>query len=181
MKLLKKLAVVLGVLVAVPLVAAVFIKKDFQVEESIVIAQPKNVVFDYLKFLKNQDQFSKWASMDSEMKKSYQGEDGTEGFVSAWESQNPDVGVGEQEIVRIVDGQRIDYELRFKKPMESSSPAWMITEDAEAGGTVVKWGFSGHMAYPMNLFLLMGMEEAIGNDFRVGLQKLKEILESPRS
>lgn len=179
MKILKVLALVLGVLVATPLVVALFVEKDFGVEKSIVISQPKNVVFDYLKFLKNQDEFSKWANMDPEMKKSYRGVDGTEGFVSAWESQNPDVGAGEQEIVRIVDGERIDYELRFKEPMQSKSPAWMITEEAGAGRTTVKWGFSGHMAYPMNIFLLMmDMEKAIGSDFEVGLQKLKEILEA---
>lgn len=29
----------------------------------------------------------------------------------AWESDNDNVGVGEQEIVNMVDGERIDYEL----------------------------------------------------------------------
>ena len=70
-------------------------------------------VFDYVKYLKNQDNFSKWASMDPDMQKTYRGTDVTVGFVSAWASDNPDVGVGEQEIKAITAGQRIDFELRF--------------------------------------------------------------------
>lgn len=110
---LKKFILVLAIIVAIPFVTALFIKKDYQVERVIVINQPVNEVFDYLKHLKNQDNFSKWASMDPDMQKTYRGTDVTVGFVSAWASDNPDVGVGEQEIKAITAGQRIDFELRF--------------------------------------------------------------------
>ena len=36
--------------------------------------------------LKNQDDYSKWASIDSTMKKSYKGIDATPGFVAAWDN-----------------------------------------------------------------------------------------------
>ena len=52
--------------------------------------------------------------MDPDMKKTYRGTDGTVGFVSAWDSEKDDVGKGEQEIIKITDGERIDYELRFQ-------------------------------------------------------------------
>ncbi len=47
------------------------------------------------------------------MKTEYRGTDGTVGFVSAWDSPVRDAGKGEQEITKIDDGKRIDYELRF--------------------------------------------------------------------
>jgi hypothetical protein len=79
--------------------------------------------------------------------------------------------------VKITEGERIDYEIRFLKPFESTSPSYIITENADAG-TKVKWGISGHMPYPMNLMLLfMDMEESIRNDLLTGLNNLKGILE----
>ena len=111
------------------------------------------------------------------MKKNYTGTDGTVGFVSAWESDNKDVGKGEQEIMGITEGQRIDYELRFKEPFESKGGAYMTTADA-GGATKVEWGFEGNMAYPMNIMMLfMDMEKALGPSLAEGLDNLKKELE----
>jgi hypothetical protein len=178
MKLFKKILIALAIIIAIPLIIALFSKKDYAVEREIVINKPKQEVFDYIRYLKNQDNFSKWATMDPAMKKTYRGTDGTVGFVSAWESNKDDVGTGEQEIKKITEGDRIDYELRFIKPFESTEAAYMITEMVSDNQTRVRWGFSGHMAYPMNLMMLfMNFEEMIGGDFETGLVRLKEELE----
>lgn len=178
MKIFKKLLIALAIIIAIPLLLALFIKKDYAVEREIVINKPKPEVFDYVKYLKNQNNYSKWATMDPDMKKTYSGTDGTVGFVSGWESQKDDVGVGEQEIKKITEGERIDYELRFIKPFESTEQAYMITEEAGNNQTKVKWGFKGRMNYPMNLMLLfMDFEGMIGNDFETGLNRLKAELE----
>lgn len=178
MSLLKKILLAVVIIIAIPLIVALFTKKDYEVERQIVIEQPKEEVFDYVKYLKNQDDYSKWANMDPNMKKSYRGTDGEVGFVSAWESDNPDVGKGEQEIVGINEGERIDYELRFFEPFESKEPAYMTTESLGPEQTRVTWGFNGHMDYPMNLMLLfMDFEEMIGNDLETGLKNLKMELE----
>lgn len=179
MKNLKKILVVLGFIVAIPLVLALFIAKEYSVEEEITIQKPKNEVFNYIKHLKNQDEYSKWAAMDPNMEKTFKGTDGTVGFISAWKSGDEHVGVGEQEITAIKEGERIDYDLRFFEPFESSDKAYMITESSAANKTVVKWGFEGKMDYPMNLMLLfMNFEEMLGDDFQTGLQNLKQKLEN---
>lgn len=176
---LKKLLIVIATIIAIPLIMAIFVQDSYEVEREIIINQPKVVVFDYVKLLKNQDNYSKWAQMDPEMTKSYRGIDGEVGFVSAWDSQNPDVGKGEQEIMAIIDGERINFELRFLKPFEASEPAFMSTESVTDNQTKVIWGFSGHMDYPMNImFLLMDFEQIIGDDLQTGLNNLKVILES---
>lgn len=178
MKILKTILFVILGIVAVCLIAALFIKKDYAVEKEVIINQPKAVVFDYIKMLKNQDNFSVWAKMDPAMKKEYKGTDGTVGFVSAWDSENGNVGQGEQEIKNIVAGERVDYNLHFIKPFESSSDAYMVTESVDSTHTKVKWGFVGRMAYPTNLMLaLMDMNEAVGKDFATGLTNLKGLLE----
>ncbi|QBF82501.1 polyketide cyclase [Shewanella maritima] len=175
---LKKLAIVLAAFIALPFIVALFVKTDYSVERSVVIDKSLPQVFSYVRLLKNQDNFSKWAQMDPAMEKTYRGIDGTPGFVSAWSSENPDVGVGEQEIIAIEEGKRIDYELRFISPFESVSPAYMTTEALGSSQTKVAWGFSGHMDYPMNLlFLFMDFETIIGNDLQIGLDNLKVVVE----
>jgi len=176
---LKKIALIIAIIIALPLLIALFVKSNYAIEREISIDLNKPAVFSYLKYLKNQNNFSKWANIDPEMKKEYRGIDGTVGFVSAWDSTNEDVGKGEQEIINIVDGKRIDFELRFLAPFESTSPAYMTTEDTGNNTTLVKWGFKGHMDYPMNLmFLFMDFEQIIGADLQTGLDNLKVVLEN---
>jgi len=170
---------VIVVIIVILLIIALFAKKDYGVEREVTINRPRMDVFAYIKFLKNQDNYSKWATMDPNMKREYRGTDGTQGFVSAWESENKNVGKGEQEIEKVTEGQRIDYEIRFIKPFESTAKAYMITGPAsDTSRTIVKWGFKSRMKYPMNLMLLfMNMEKMIGDDFTTGLTNLKNTLE----
>lgn len=178
MKAVKYIFLTLLGLIVLLLVVALFVPKQFKVERSITIHQPDSVVFDYIKYLKNQDHFSVWAKMDPNMKTTYHGTDGTIGFVSAWESNNKDVGVGEQEIISIHEGRRIDFALRFKKPQEADNLAYFVTKSVGDSATRVTWGITGKMPYPMNLMLLtLNMDELVGPDLEKGLENLKGILE----
>lgn len=177
MKIIKKILIGFVALVALLLIIAIFIKKDYAVVREITINKPSSEVFAYIKMLKNQDNFSVWAQADPTMKKEFKGTDGTVGFVSAWDSQKDDVGKGEQEIIKIKEGERMDFELRFIKPFEATDYAYMTTE-GQGNLTKVKWGFNGKMDYPMNLMLLaMNMDEMLGKDLQQGLNQLKVVLE----
>ena len=178
MRILKKIIIVIAILIAIPLIVALFVKKDYAIERQVVINKPKQEVFNYIKFLKNQDNYSKWNMIDPNMKKAYTGTDGTVGFISSWESTDKNVGVGEQEITKITDGERIDMKLRFKVPYEAQDDAYMVTESTDSTSTLVKWGFSGKFPYPMNIFnLIMDMDKQVGGDLEVGLNNLKAVME----
>jgi hypothetical protein len=164
-------------LLAVVVIIGIIAPSKYAVERQIVINKPKTEVFDYLKSLKNQDDWSVWSKRDPNIKKTYRGEDRTVGFVSAWEG-NDEVGKGEQEIIKITPGERIDLDLRFEKPFESTNPTYLITESISDNQTKVRWGFSGESPFPLNVMLLfMNMEESIGKDFDEGLSNLKNIVE----
>ena len=174
-----KVLIVVVAFLAIAVIIPLFINGEYAVEKEVSISKPKAEVFEYLKLLKNQDNFSVWASMDPDMNKKYTGTDGTVGFISAWDSKNKDVGKGEQEIMKITDGERIDYELRFIKPFEATDQAYIITESADENTTIVKWGFNGKMDYPMNIMMLfMDMEEMLGPQLEKGLTNLKKELEN---
>lgn len=164
-------------LIVLLLVAALFISKDMRATKEVIIKRSNREVFDFIKMLKNQDAYSKWGSLDPNMKKEYKGIDGTVGFISAWEG-NKKVGAGEQEITAVKDGQALITELRFIKPFKSLAKATMTTEAIDAGNTKVTWGFESEMKYPMNILkVLMNLDKAVGDDFNTGLQNLKKLLE----
>lgn len=180
---MKKVLLIIGILVLaviiIPLIIALFTQKDYLVEKSITINQPKDMVWDYVILLQNQQSYSVWSKIDPNMKTEFRGIDGTVGFVSAWDSENPDAGKGEQEIKAIIEGERIDYEIRFIEPFQSVAQAYMITEVISEDETLVIWGFSGSMPYPSNLMLLvMDFKGMIGDDLQNGLDNLKQILEN---
>jgi hypothetical protein len=179
MKILLGIIIVLAGIIVLFLIIGLFVKKDYSVGKDIIVNKPKIAVFEYLKFLKNQNKFSVWGSMDPNMKTEFRGTDGTVGFVSAWESDNnKNVGKGEQEILKMVDGERIDYEIRFLKPFKSTSWAYITTATVNDNQTKVHWGFTGKMKYPSNLTMLfMNMEKMVGGDLEKGLQNLKILLE----
>ncbi len=159
------------------LIVAIFVPKDFSVVKQVVIQKPKSKVFEYVKYLKNQDSYSKWGRIDPAMVKTFRGVDSTVGFVSRWESKDKNVGIGEQEISKITP-DRIDYQIRFEKPWKSVSPSWMAFDAKSETSCQVEWGFEGTMNYPMNLMLLFkNMEKTPGNDLQTGLNDLKKILE----
>lgn len=178
MKIVKRILLFIVALIVILLVAALFLSKDMNASRDVIINKPNAEVFNYIKFVKNQDNFSKWNLMDPAMKKTYTGTDGTVGFNYAWHSKNGDVGKGDQTITAIKDGERLDCNLHFIKPFESNAKTFMVTMPVNDSTTKITWGFEGKMPYPFNIMrLFMNPEKAIGDDFSTGLTNLKAVLE----
>jgi len=178
MKALKIIGLSIVGIIILLLVTGLFVNGKYAVVREVTINKSKVEVFDYVKYLKNQSNYSVWAKIDPAMKTEFRGVDGTIGFVSAWDSKNPDAGKGEQKIIEIDEGNRIDYELHFIEPFESTDFAYMTTIAVNDSVTSVKWGFNGEMKYPMNLMMLtMNMEKMLAPDLENGLNNLKALLE----
>ncbi|MBL7732214.1 MAG: SRPBCC family protein [Chitinophagaceae bacterium] len=168
--------ILVGIIVALLLIALV-IPKEMNATRDIIINKPVGEVFNYIKYLRNQHNYSKWATLDPNMKNEYRGTDGAPGFVNSW-TGNKKVGQGEQEITGVEEGKALHTDLRFIKPFKSFAKSSIRTEAVDAGSTRVSWGFESKMNYPMNIMkLFMNMEKMIGNDFSTGLQNLKNVLE----
>jgi hypothetical protein len=178
MKILKWVLIIVVVLIAIPLIGALFTTHDYSISRDVVINKPKQDVFNYIKLVRNQDNYSKWNMTDPNAKKDYKGTDGTVGFIYTWDSQNKHVGQGKQEITGITDGSEIDMDLHFIRPMHGNAKAVMTTEAVTPAQTKVKWNFSSHMPYPLNFMLaIMNMDKMMGPDLAEGLNNLKGVLE----
>lgn len=176
MKIIRNIVLVIAAMVVLALIVALFVSKEYTVKREITIRKPSQEVFDYVKYVKNQEQYSKWVMMDPNMKKNYEGTDGQVGFVYAWESEDGGVGQGEEEIKRIEEGKKLDLEIRFIKPFEGLAHTEMTTEALSPGETRVAWGMTGESKYPMNLMNLF-IDGVLGKDLEQSLNNLKGVLE----
>lgn len=175
MNIIVKILIVLVVIIAIPLILALFIKKEYHVEREITINKDRQSVFDYIRFLKNQEYYSKWVMMDPHMKKTLTGTDGTVGFTYAWDG-NKAAGKGAQQIIKINEGEGIDVEVRFVRPFESTAYTPITTYFVSADQTRVRWEMKGSSPYPLN-FTNLFVDKMLGNDLEASLITLKNILE----
>jgi hypothetical protein len=170
------IGILIGV-IALLFIIAVFVKKEYSIQQEVTVNRKTLDVFDYIKISKNMDHYNKWWRLDPSAKKSYQGIDGTVGFIAAWDSANKQAGKGEQEIKSITDGERIEFEIRFEKPFEGVADSRMVIQD-DNNQTKITWTFEGANKYPMNLmFTLLRLDKILGRDLSESLVMLKNVLE----
>ena len=170
---------IIVVVIVLVLIAALFTKKSYTIQRHVNINLPRQQVFDYIKYINNQEYYNKWVMTDPNLKKEYRGTDGTVGYVSAWESQMKQVGKGEQQIKAIVEGKRIELGMRFIKPSEGRAEAFMETETIPGNQTKLTWGVGGVIKYPANFIMLViiNIPKMLAKDMTISLDKLKKLLE----
>lgn len=176
MNILLIILLVLAGIVALFLLIALLTKKDFSLQKEVIINKPRRQVFDYLKLIRNQEQYSVWVMKDPHIKIVYTGTDGTVGFKSSWESNDRNVGIGEQEIIKINDGESMEVEIRFKKPFEGTNRATTTVTALSDAQTRVTNTFYGKTKFPMNIMHLM-MDKLVGKAMQTNLVNMKNNLE----
>jgi uncharacterized protein YndB with AHSA1/START domain len=118
-----KILLILVVIVALLLVVAYLTPRDFRLSKSVTINAPREKVYEYIRFLKSQENYSVWVMADPNIKMQYTGTDGTIGSTSAWTSDMKNVGVGAQTITALVPNEKTTVEIRFEKPMKATNYA----------------------------------------------------------
>lgn len=178
-KLIIGLLIFLFALVAAIAIGSFLAPTDFKVERETTVNRPRSEVFTYVKYLKNQNHWGPWFKKEPTMLQEFRGTDGEVGFVTYWKGKLDDTGEGEQEIKRLVDGERIETELRFKQPFESKSDSYITFESTGENATKIRWGMQGSFPRPQNLMVVFfDLDQALGKDFDQGLTSLKQILET---
>ena len=166
----------LSVLIVALLVAAAFASDGYMVQADIMINKPQPQVFEYVKYLENQANYNKWVMMDPDVRKTFTGTDGTVGFHYTWESDNNQVGKGEQTITALTD-KRVDYALLFLKPFEGKAEAY-IEMEAAGGQTKVTWVFKGKRTFMMKVMhIALNLKKMLTKDLQTSLTTLKGVLE----
>lgn len=178
MKVLKIIGIVVLLVLLIVVVLALIAPKSYQVERSIVIDAPQNLVFRHMQLWSNFSTWSPWAEHDSTMTFTIEGVDGQEGAKYIWQGDPKKTGTGEMTNSGVKANEEMSFHLHFKTPWESHADGYMRV--AEAGdSTKASWGFYGKYPIPWNIMLLFTpMDKMIGPDFERGLQLLKDKVEA---
>jgi effector-binding domain-containing protein len=109
------------------------------------------------------------------MKTTISGTDGEVGATYRWQG-NDDVGAGQQ-VITSLSAEKINIEVSFTEPFESTSPTYLQFE-SKGAQTKVTWAFDMHVAFPWNgLAMFTDMDAAVGKDYAKGLENLKAVCE----
>lgn len=171
MKILKYiLFTILGIIVLALIVAA-FLPKSFHVEATQVINRPVQDVYDYVRYIKNQENYTIWFKMDPAMEKIYSGTDGAVGGSLTWKSK--EVGDGKQVITALRENERVDIDLYLMSETDAGKH-YFLTEPLNDNSTKVTIALDGHVPYPFNLSMLF---YDMNKDFQQNADNLKNLLE----
>lgn len=156
-----------------PLFATLFVlsscKKDYQVERSIMIDSPKDLVWEQVKYFHNWQSWSPWYAKDSTMAWTFEGSDGDIESSYSWTSE--DSGSGSMVNTGLIEGEEMLYHVNFIKPFKSESDGYIRLKDVN-GSTEVVWGFKGTNKGIFGLFF--NMDKMVGPDFEAGLELLQK-------
>lgn len=177
-KVLIALATIVVLLIVAVAIASFAAPTDFRVTREVTINKPRADIYNYVKLLRNQNEWGAWFKREPTMQQEFRGTDGTVGFVTHWKGTKKETGEGEQEIKQLVENERMDTELRFTEPMNAKVDASLTLAPVTETQTKVDWVLSGSVPRPLNVVLLaMDMDKEMGKDLAEGLATLKTIME----
>ncbi len=172
MKILKRLVLIVAVIVVLVLAVGFFLPGAYQVERSIVIAAPPDLVFEQVHDLRKNEAWSPWK--DPTMKITYSENTAGPGASSSWESE--DMGNGTQTIVSSAPPAAIDTHLDFGD-MGEADVHWSFHGEGE--GVRVTQTMTGDQGMnPIKRYFGLMMDNMIGPKFEEGLASLKSVSES---
>ena len=147
------------------------------VARSMVINAPESIVFTYLNNVHRFGDWSPWASRDPELTVSYSGPDQGKGAKVEWTSSKASVGTGSMEITESNPNRHIDLAVDF-----NGLDGTAYYDVAPSGsGSKVTWGLSYDSGTsPLKRWKGLMLDRYLGAEFRDGLGKLKDKVESER-
>ena len=177
MKALKILLIAVGVLIAAFLVAGLMAPNSAKVSKSTTIKAPASAIFQHIQYF---DKMAKWhpfLKKDPNLQISVSGEDGKEGAIRIWSSNNTTTGKGSDEITKLVAPHQLISKVKINEPRSTTGTNTFELIEGN-NSTTVKWTFEYSIPFPFNAFLLFKEEDSqLDNYFAEGLLGLKNTLE----
>lgn len=168
------LYIILGIIVAILVVAAVMPGK-YVIEKHIVINKQPAEVFSKVADFNFYREWNPWQKSEPGAKYKISGTPATVGHRYDWEGRK--IGSGSLTVKSLTPNSKIDLDLEFIKPWKSKAFDNWIFEDLENGTTKVTWHNSGPLPYPTARLMGPVISKNLSTQFVQGLNSLKEMCE----
>ncbi|WP_124642580.1 SRPBCC family protein [Amniculibacterium aquaticum] len=171
MNIFKKVLIGLLIVTALIFIAALVAPKKFHAKGETTINKPISEVYNYVKSIKTQEEYSIWFEEDPNIIKNYYGKDGEIGSGLKWQSEI--VGNGEQKIKNLSENKKVEIDLYL---MDNSKANHLVYEMDELSPNKTKLTIEvdGETPIPFNLMSLMYDMNA---SFQQNADNLKKVLE----
>lgn len=174
---LKKVAIVIGLLIVVLLGVVATRPATYRVERSAEVSAPPSAVYALVNDFHKWDAWSPWAKLDPNMKLTFDGAAAGTGAIYYW-TGNKEVGEGRMTITESQPDSRVVIKLEFIKPFPTTSTTTFVFTPS-GSSTKVTWVMDGKNDFIGKAFtLFMDMDKMIGKDFEKGLASMKGVAES---
>ena len=170
---------VLGLVVLVGILGAVALglPSHVTVTRSVVINAPEPIVFPYLNNLHEFSEWSPWQLRDPKLAVSYGGPEQGKGATVQWTSEVKSIGTGSMEITESEPSRHIDLAVNFNGLDGTSS----YGISPAGSGSKVTWAFGYDSGTsPLKRWKALMLDGFVGAEYRAGLDRLKEKIESER-
>ncbi|WP_299492568.1 SRPBCC family protein [Acaryochloris sp. IP29b_bin.137] len=149
------------------------------VERNILINAPPTNIFPVVSDLSAWSSWSPWAQRDPNMALTIAG-DGL-GQTMQWQSEDPMVGAGTQEVTALTEPSYVQTHLDFGQ-QGMADAAFQLTP--QGNGTLVVWSLDTDMRagvprlmQPISTYLGFVLDSSVGQDYEAGLANLKALIE----
>jgi len=175
MKVLKGILLVVGIIVTLILVVAVFLPGTAVVTRTVEVNKPVETVFNYVADYTNYIKWNAWSQMDPEAKSELTGTPGEIGQIYSWDGDI--VGKGTLTLNELEPYSSIKGELVFISPMQGLAVDNWKFETLE-NATRIVWTFETELGYPIGRFFGLMMDGQLGPQLDEGLSNIKTQIEA---
>jgi effector-binding domain-containing protein/uncharacterized protein YndB with AHSA1/START domain len=176
MKILKITLVTLLILVVLAVVVGVLLPSSVHIERSTMIDAPPATVFALVNGFALFNRWSPWFEMDPEARYNYEGPAFGPGAKMSLVSDNPQVGIGSQEIIASTPFERVEIHDDF---LDEGFAETSFDLEKTENGTRITWSFDTDFGWNLfDRFQGLMLDTWVGGSYEQGLAKLKEIAEA---
>ncbi len=175
MKILKVIGIIIVVIVVGIGLTGMMLSGEAQIERSTVINAPVEKVFNEVNTFNNIFEWSPWTKLDPDMKTEFSGPEYGVGAKYSWQSDDPNVGNGTQELLESRENEYVKTQMTFDMPGEYFAE-FILAPEGE--GTKVTWTYQGKTSQFMMKFFMLGIDGFLGPQYEQGLADLKTYVEA---
>lgn len=176
MRFVKGLFLALLGVIALALVAGLFLPGQAHVERSVTMNAPPAAIYPIVNGFGRFNEWSPWAGLDPKTTYTYTGPSTGVGAVMTWHSDDPNVGSGRQEIIAVEPDRAVTMKLDFGGSSPSQATMTFVPEGT---GSRVTWAFDADFTgHYFDRYIGVLFDRFIGPDYEKGLAQLKTLVEA---